>query len=179
VGGLAAALALLAAFSFALAATLWQKAALGLAGVSLRRPRSVLVLLTRWVWLLGLVAQILGVALQATALDRGRVSIIQPLLVTTVVWALSLGYIVTHEAIGPREVVGAAIVVAGLALFAVFGDPATGVNNAPGADWVASILVIGAACAALLMFANRGNLSTKAALLGTIAGLLYGLSGPR
>jgi preprotein translocase subunit Sec61beta len=86
---------------------------------------------------------------------------------------------VTHEAIGPREVVGAAIVVAGLALFAVFGDPATGVNNAPGADWVASILVIGAACAALLMFANRGNLSTKAALLGTIAGLLYGLSGPR
>jgi uncharacterized membrane protein len=165
-----------AAFCFALAATLWQQAALRLTAVSFRHPRSALVLLTRWVWLLGLVAQIVGVALQAAALDRGRVSIIQPLLVTTVVWALPLGYFVAKEAIGTREVIGAAIVVAGLVLFAVFGDPAAGVNNAPGADWVASILVIGAACAALLLFANRGNPSTKAALLGTVAGLLYGLS---
>jgi hypothetical protein len=71
---------------------------------------------------------------------------------------------------------GAAIIVVGLALFASFGDPAAGVDDAPGSDWLASILVIGAACAALLLFANRGSLSTKAALLGTIAGILYGLS---
>jgi drug/metabolite transporter (DMT)-like permease len=173
---LAAVLALLAAVSFALAATLWQKAALSLTGASLRHPKSFLVLLTRWVWLLGLVAQIVGVALQAAALDRGRVSIIQPLLVTTVIWALPLGYFLTHQAIGGREVLGAAIIVVGLALFASFGDPAAGVNNAPGSDWAAAILVIGAACAALLLFANRGSLSTRAALLGTIAGLLYGLS---
>ena len=174
--GSAAVLALLAAACFALAATLWQKAALSLSGVSFRQPRSLLVLLTRWVWLLGLVAQIAGVVLQAAALDRGRVSIIQPLLVTTVVWALPLGYFLTHQAIGSREIAGAAIIVVGLALFASFGDPAAGVDNAPGADWAASILVIGAACAALLIFANRGSASTKAALLATVAGLLYGLS---
>jgi drug/metabolite transporter (DMT)-like permease len=173
---LAAVLALLAAVSFALAATLWQKAALSLTGVSVRHPKSFLVLLTRWVWLLGLVAQIVGVALQAAALDRGRVSIIQPLLVTTVIWALPLGYFLTHQAIGGREVSGAAIIVVGLALFASFGDPAAGVDNAPGSDWAAAILVIGAACTALLLFVNRGSLSTRAALLGTIAGLLYGLS---
>jgi uncharacterized membrane protein len=176
VDGLAAALALLAAVCFALAATLWQKAALGLTGVSFRHPRSMLVLLIQSVWLLGLVAQVVGVILQGAALDRGRVSIIQPLLVTTVVWALPLGYFLTRQAIGVREVVGAAIIVVGLALFASFGDPAAGVSNAPASDWVASILVIGAACAALLLFANRGSLSTKAALLGTVAGLLYGLS---
>jgi drug/metabolite transporter (DMT)-like permease len=173
---LAAVLALLAAVSFALAATLWQKAALSLTSVSVRRPRSLLVLLTKWVWLLGLVAQIVGVALQAAALDRGRVSIIQPLLVTTVIWALPLGYFLTNQAIGGREVSGAAIIVVGLALFASFGDPAAGVDNAPGSDWAAAILVILAACAALLLFANRGSLSTRAAVLGTIAGLLYGLS---
>jgi drug/metabolite transporter (DMT)-like permease len=174
--GLAAALALLAAICFALAATLWQKAALALEGVSLRQPRSVLTLLTRWVWMLGLVAQIVGVVLQAAALDRGRVSIIQPLLVTTVIWALPLGYFLTQQRIGSREVAGAGIIVAGLALFASFGDPAAGVNDAPTSDWIAAILVIGAACSALLLFANRGNLSTRAALLGTVAGLLYGLS---
>lgn len=174
--GVAALLALLAAGCFALAATLWQLAALNLKGVSFRRPKSFLILLTRWVWLLGLVAQIVGVGLQAAALDRGRVSIIQPLLVTTVIWALPLGYFLAHQAVGIRKVIGAAIIVAGLALFAAFGDPAAGVDNAPGFDWAASILVIGAACVALLVFANRGSLSMRAALLGTIAGLLYGLS---
>lgn len=173
---LAAVLALLAAVCFALAATLWQKAAFGLAGISFRHPRSLVLLLTRWIWLLGLVAQVVGVVLQAAALDRGRVSIIQPLLVTTVIWALPLGYFLTQQAIGSREVLGAATIVVGLALFASFGHPAAGVNNAPTSDWVASILVIGAACVALLIFANRGSLSTRAALLGTVAGLLYGLS---
>jgi drug/metabolite transporter (DMT)-like permease len=174
--GSAAVLALLAAVCFALAATLWQKAALDMPEVSFRHPKSLIVLLTQWVWLLGLFAQLVGVALQAAALDRGRVSIIQPLLVTTVIWALPLGYFLTHQAIGQREILGAAIIVVGLALFAGFGDPAAGLDNAPGVDWLASILVIGAACAALLLFANRGSLTTKAALLGTVAGLLYGLS---
>jgi drug/metabolite transporter (DMT)-like permease len=173
---LAAVLALLAAASFALAATLWQKAALSMSGVSFRHPRSLLVLLTQWVWLLGLAAQILGVVLQAAALDRGRVSIIQPLLVTTVIWALPLGYFLTHQTVGRREVGGAAVIVVGLALFASFGDPAAGVDDAPGSDWAASVLAIGAGSAALLLFANRGSLSARAAVLGTIAGMLYGLS---
>jgi drug/metabolite transporter (DMT)-like permease len=173
---IAAILALLAAGCFALAATLWQKASLSLTGVSFRSPRTFLVLLTEWVWLLGLAAQVVGVVLQAAALDRGRVSIIQPLLVTTVVWALPLGYFLTHQSVGQREILGAAIIVVGLALFASYGDPAAGIDNAPGSDWVASIFVIVAACAALLVFANRGGLSARAALLGTIAGMLYGLS---
>jgi hypothetical protein len=96
--------------------------------------------------------------------------------VTTVIWALPLGYFLTQQSIGAREVLGAATIVVGLALFASFGHPAAGVNNAPTSDWVASILVICAACVALLIFANRGTLSTRAALLGTVAGLLYGLS---
>jgi hypothetical protein len=70
----------------------------------------------------------------------------------------------------------AAIIVVGLVVFASYGDPAAGVDDAPGSDWLAAILVIGAACAALLLFANRGSLSMRAALLGTVAGMLYGLS---
>ena len=173
---LAALLAIVAAFFFALAATLWQKAALSLTDVSFRHPKSFVVLLTRWLWLLGLVVQLVGVALQAAALDRGRVSIIQPLLVTSVIWALPLGYYMTGQVITRRLVIGAGVIVAGLAIFASFGDPAAGVDDAPASDWIASILVIGAICAALLLFANRGNLTARAATLGTIAGVLYGLS---
>lgn len=161
---------------FALAATLWQKAALDMEGVSFKHPASFARLLGQWVWLLGLAMQIVGVVLQAAALDRGRVSIIQPLLVTTVIWALPLGYFLTHQTIGRREVLGAGIIVLGLAGYATFGDPAAGVDDAPGSDWAASVIIISLACVALFMFANRGSLAARAATLGAIAGMLYGLS---
>jgi drug/metabolite transporter (DMT)-like permease len=144
--------------------------------VSIRHPKSFAVLLVLVVWLLGLAAQLVGVVLQGAALDRGRVSIIQPLLVTAIVWALPRGYFITHQTIGAREILGATIIVAGLALFASFGDPAAGVDNAPGADWAAAIMVIVAVCIALLLFASRGSLPLRAALLGCVAGALYGLS---
>jgi drug/metabolite transporter (DMT)-like permease len=169
-------LAILAAISFALAATLWQKAELGLAGVSIRRPSSFLGVLGDPVWLLGLAAQGVGIVLQAAALDRGRVSIIQPLLVTAVIWALPLGYFLTGQRITRRMVAGAIIVVAGLAVFASFGDPAGGLDNAPFEDWIVPILVIAAAGVGLFLLARRLGATGRAATLGTLAGVLYGLS---
>jgi drug/metabolite transporter (DMT)-like permease len=172
---LAALLAVLAAISFALAATLWQRASMA-AGIEAGKPQGFARLLTNGVWLLGLGAQVIGVLLQAAALDRGRVAIIQPLLVTAVIWALPLGYFLTNQTITRRHILGAAIVVAGLAIFASVGDPAGGVDNAPTRDWIAAFLVIGAVCAGLLLFAGRGGLSAKAAVFGTVAGILYGIS---
>lgn len=172
---LAAILAIVAAMSFALAATLWQKASVGL-GVEASKPGSFLRLLASGVWLLGLGAQILGILLQAAALDRGRVAIIQPLLVTTVVWALPLGYFLTQQVITRRHVIGATIIVVGLAVFGSVGDPAAGVDDAPLSDWLSAFLVLGALCAGLLLFARRGGPGVKAGVLGATAGILYGIS---
>ena len=172
---IAALLAVLAAVSFALAATLWQRASVA-AGIEAGKPQGFARLLTDRVWLLGLGAQILGVLLQAAALDRGRVAIIQPLLVTAVIWAMPLGYFLTRQTITRRHILGAALVVAGLAVFASVGDPAGGIDNAPTSDWLAAFLVIGAVCIGLLLFAGRGGLSAKAAVFGTVAGILYGIS---
>jgi drug/metabolite transporter (DMT)-like permease len=172
---LAAALAILAAVAFAFAATLWQRASMA-SGIEAGQGKAFLRLLTNWVWLLGLVAQILGVLLQAAALDRGRVAIIQPLLVTTIIWALPLGYFLTHQTIARRHIVGAAIVVVGLAVFASFGDPAGGVDDAPTSDWISAYLVIAAVCLGILLFGRRGGTSAKAAIYGTVAGILYGVS---
>jgi hypothetical protein len=74
VDGVAAALALLAAAFFALAATLWQRATLNLSEVSLRHPATFVALFIQWVWLLGLAAQGIGVLLQGGALDHGRLA---------------------------------------------------------------------------------------------------------
>jgi drug/metabolite transporter (DMT)-like permease len=172
---LAAILAILATICFALAATLWQRATVA-AGISAGDAKGFAGLLTNWTWLLGLVAQILGVLFQAAALDRGRVAIIQPLLVTTIIWAMPLGYFLTNQTITRRHILGAGVIVVGLAVFASVGDPAGGVDNAPTSDWIAAFLVIGAVCVALLLFSRRGGLSTQAALFGTTAGILYGVS---
>jgi drug/metabolite transporter (DMT)-like permease len=172
---LAAVLAILAAASFALAATLWQRASMA-RGLGPGDTKAMVGLLTSGVWLLGLGAQILGVALQAAALDRGRVAIIQPLLVTSIVWALPLGYFLTQQTVNRRHVVGAAIVVVGLATFASVGDPAAGVDNAPTSDWVSALLVLAAICLALMLFAGRGGPGVRAAVLGATAGILYGVS---
>ena len=92
---MAAALALVAAFLFALAAALQQKGALNLPTISLARPSSLLRLVGQTMWLVGTLALLTGYVFQAAALDRGRLAIIQPLLVTTVVFALPLGYLLT------------------------------------------------------------------------------------
>jgi drug/metabolite transporter (DMT)-like permease len=172
---MAATLALFAAFLFALAATLQQKGALNLPTISLADPMSVVRLVGEKTWLIGTLALFTGYLFQAGALDRGRLSIIQPLLVTTVVFALPLGYFLTRQHVGRREVVGAAVIIIGLGLFVYFGDPAGGNENASNSQWAITIALLSVLSVLLLVFA-RGGLSVKAAVYGTVAGILFGLS---
>jgi drug/metabolite transporter (DMT)-like permease len=173
---MAAALALIAAFLFALAAALQQKGSLNLPTISLAQPMSLVRLVGEKVWLLGTLALLVGYLFQAGALDRGRLSIIQPLLVTTVVFALPLGYFLTKQHVGRREVIGAVVIIIGLGLFVYFGDPAGGNENASNSQWAIAIGLLSVLSVLLLVFGNRGGLSMKAAVYGTVAGILFGLS---
>jgi len=171
-------LALVAAFLFALAATLQQKGALNLPTISLADPASLARLAGQTMWLLGTVALLVGYVFQAAALDRGRLAIIQPLLVTTVIFALPLGYFLTHQHVGRREIIGALVIIVGLGVFAYFGDPAGGNENAPNNEWAIAIGILVAISAVLLVFAGRNgdNLTIRAAVYGTVAGILFGFS---
>jgi drug/metabolite transporter (DMT)-like permease len=169
-------LALVAAFCFALAATLQQKGALNLGGVSLGSPSSFLTLAKQTWWLIGTLVLLAGYAFQAIALDHGRLAVIQPLLVTTIVFALPLGYLLTSQVIHRREVLGAAIVVLGLAFFTVVGDAADGNDNAPADEWAIAVAVFSLITVALLVAGGRGTVLRKAALYGAAAGVLFGLS---
>jgi len=173
---MAATLALVAAFLFALAATLQQKGALNLPTISLADPMSLVRLVSERTWLIGSLALFTGYLFQASALDRGRLSVIQPLLVTTVVFALPLGYFLTRQHVGRREVAGAAVIIVGLGLFTYFGDPAGGNENAPNSQWAITIGLLSVLSVLMLVFGSGGGLSMKAAVYGTVAGILFGLS---
>jgi drug/metabolite transporter (DMT)-like permease len=172
----AAALALIAAFLFALAAALQQKGALNLPTISLAQPMSLVRLVGQTMWLLGTLALVTGYLFQAGALDSGRLSVIQPLLVTTVVFALPLGYVLTRQRVGSREVIGAVVIIVGLGLFVYFGDPASGKENASNLEWAIMIGLLSLLSVLLLVFGGSGGLSMKAAAFGTVAGILFGLS---
>jgi len=172
----AAALALIAAFCFALAATLQQRGALNLPTISLADPKSLLRLAGNVTWLAGTLVLVTGYLFQAGALDRGRLVVIQPLLVTTIVFALPLGYFLTKQHVGRREVTGAIVVLCGLALFVYFGDPAGGNENASNAQWAIAFAVLGAISTVLFVFGRGGDLSMKAAVYGTVSGIMFGVS---
>jgi drug/metabolite transporter (DMT)-like permease len=169
-------LALVAAFFFALAATLQQKGALGMGEVSLGSPSSFVTLAKQRWWLLGTLALLAGYAFQAVALANGRLAVIQPLLVTTIVFALPLGYLLTSQVIHRKEVLGAVVVVLGLAVFTLVGEAAEGNDNAPAGEWAIAVVVFSVVAVALLLAGGRGSNTRKAALYGACAGVLYGLS---
>jgi drug/metabolite transporter (DMT)-like permease len=173
---MAAILALIAAFLFALAAALQQKGALNLPTISLAQPMSLVRLVGQTMWLLGTLALVTGYLFQAGALDRGRLSVIQPLLVTTVVFALPLGYFLTRQRVGTREVIGAVVIIVGLGVFVYFGDPASGKENASSLEWAIMIGLLSLLSVLLLVYGSSGGLSMKAAAYGTVAGILFGLS---
>jgi drug/metabolite transporter (DMT)-like permease len=68
------------------------------------------------------------------------------------------------------------VILFGLALFALFGDPAGGRDDAPGEQWAALLILVGGLCIALLALGRSAEVTRKAALYGTVAGILFGIS---
>src|SRR5262245_54121795 len=120
-------LALVAALLFAIAATLQQREAMTVGGEGMS-PKFFLELIRHPLWLLGTAALIAGYIVQGAALGRGRLVVIQPLLVSTIVFALPLGILLTQQVVTARDWAAAAGVMAGLAAFIVLGQPAAGVE---------------------------------------------------
>jgi drug/metabolite transporter (DMT)-like permease len=176
---MAALLALLSAFCFALAAALQQRGQFTLAdaGAAVKGLAGLIRLLAVPVWLLGTVVLLLGYATQGAALDRGKLVVVQPLLVTTIVWALPLGYRLTGQHVVRKQVLGAVIVVVGLALFVLVGDPDAGVDNASTSSFVITAFAICLVVALVLLWLRTTTVPAwRAAGLGVCAGLFYGLS---
>lgn len=166
------------AFFFALGTVLQQKGAVAEApGTSATGAAKLLLRLARRpVWIGGIVADALGFACQAIALGIGKLVVVQPILATSVVFSLPLGARLTNQRISHRDVAAAIAVTAGLGVFLVVGDPTGGRDDAPIGDWLVAVVPLAVLCAVAVGAGWRASPGVKAALLGTAAGLLFGLS---
>ena len=169
-------LALAAALLFALGTVFQQEEAAKATDDTALSLRFLLTLVRRPRWLAGMGADAGGFVAQAAALGIGRLVVVQPLLATTVVFALPLGRRFTGQTITRRQLAAAAAVAAGLGAFLALADPEGGREDASGGAWLAAFAIAAAICGPLVAAARRASPSVKASLLGVATGILWGLS---
>jgi drug/metabolite transporter (DMT)-like permease len=115
--------------------------------------------------------QACGWVLQAAALDRGTLLVVQSLCALSLVFALPLGVRLTGQHVNRRSIAGAAATVAGVVLFIAVGQPAGGTSRPPASAWWTSGVVIGVVMAFLAGVARRRRGGVAAAVFATAAGL--------
>jgi drug/metabolite transporter (DMT)-like permease len=168
--------ALGSALLYALAAVFQQKAAVAESPEHSLRLRLLINLLQRPLWLLGLACDVGAFLLQFWALDHGSLVLVQPLLVSGLLFALPLGAITSHERMTRNDWVGAALVVIGLSVFLIVAQPDRGSADASSKVWVMLVVSILSTVGLLIFAAQRSKGSRRAGLLAAAAGTLYGLT---
>jgi len=171
---LAVVLALAGSACFAVATVTQQRAAARLAVGRAFDPGVLVRLACRPTWLAGLAAVIAGFALQAAALGLGRLVVIEPVLASSLLFALVLAARRDRRPLRGAEWAAALAVSAGLAVFLAAGQP-TGGQRTVGA----AVLGVAAGGAAGLtglgvILAGRCAGSRRALLFGGSAGIAAG-----
>jgi drug/metabolite transporter (DMT)-like permease len=169
-------LALAAAFLFALSNVLEQREAELIPDDQALRPGLVAQLARRPWWLAGFGIDVSGYACQAAALAFGSLVFVQPLLVTGLLFALVLRAAITGQPLRRRDLLGALVLAAGLALFMLGVSPHGGSVAAPLGDWVIAAPIILAAVVVCFAVGAHRTGPPRALFLGLAAGITFGLS---
>jgi drug/metabolite transporter (DMT)-like permease len=173
---LAVGLALLSSFLFALAAALQQREAATLSDDQVGSIKMLLVLLRRPLWLGGVAADAGGFVAVAAALAVGRLVVVQPLIVTVLLFALPLSSRLTGRRVRPVDWWWAVALTVSLALIVVIGDASKGNDTAPTSEWVVAAAIAAVPMVAALVVAGRRSGATRALMLGIAAGILFGFN---
>ncbi|MGO9853806.1 MAG: DMT family transporter [Acidimicrobiales bacterium] len=126
-------------------------------------------------WLFGWVALAGAFLFQAVALHNGAISVVQPLLVTELVFALVLRWIWLHQSIRPVTWWAATITCVSLALFLAMAEPSGGSALPTSSAWLSATAVTAGMATVLAGLGLRGSAARRAALLGTSASMLWAL----
>lgn len=177
--------ALLAGASFAAAGVLQQREASGRPEHEALSVRLLVDLAHDRLWWLGIGFAFLSYVLEALALSFGPLVLVQPLIVSELLFALPISVRWRGLRMTRREWAGTVAVALGLVLGIVCASPTTGHPRAPGADWA---VALGAAAGVSLLAVSAGRTRAgparaslyalaAAVVLGTEAALLKATVG--
>jgi drug/metabolite transporter (DMT)-like permease len=135
--------------------------------------RLVFYLLRNPLWLFGVAAMVGAFVLQALALYNGRLSVVQSILVTELVFTLVIGRLWLRRPVAAAAWLSASVTSAGLALFLVMSEPKGGHGQATAEAWLPALLTFGGVSAVLTVFAASGSPVRRAALYATASGIVW------
>jgi drug/metabolite transporter (DMT)-like permease len=116
-----------------------------------------------------------GWILQAMALDRASLLVVQSLTALSLVVALPLGALLTDQHIGRRELGGALLTSLGIIFFIAAGQPQGGTSHPSATSWWIASVSIGVLVVVLVGVGARFRGSARALTYGAAAGLGFGL----
>jgi len=174
---LVVALALAAALAYAAAMVLQQHEAGEADQSSSLRPGLVVELARRPVWVGGIVANLVGYGLRFAALSKGSLVVVQPLLVTSLLFALPLSA-AWHRLprLRPEGWAAAGAIVAGLALFLTAAGSSGAGRTPSGAAWLGAAAACAAGAGGVVLAGRREAGPRRAALLAGAGGVLLSLT---
>jgi drug/metabolite transporter (DMT)-like permease len=139
-------------------------------------PKLLLELARHKIWLAGIAVMFVGGGLQAAALATGSLAVVEPILCTSLLFALPLSAAWRRERLTRRDWLGAAAVCVGLGLLLGVGAPSVGKPSMPQSEWLLVTLAAWGAALACVSIGKRTTAATpRAALIGAASGILSGL----
>ncbi|MGH3440073.1 MAG: DMT family transporter [Sciscionella sp.] len=166
--------ALIAALCFGVSGVLQQRSTHQVAERAALRFGLLLDLLRQPLWLFSLVLDGVGAAAQTLALATGSVALVQPLLVTTLLFAVVIGAWMARQRPDRLLLFGSLLCGAGLAAFLGLARPYGGTETAALAAVLPLAITITVVVLASLVVAARFAGQTRALALATACGVLYG-----
>jgi drug/metabolite transporter (DMT)-like permease len=173
--GLVVLLAVLAAVFLAIGIVVRQRATMDVPqehGVS---SVMFLTLLRRPLWWGGTAAAVAGFVFQALALANGSLLLVQPILVSGLLFALPLSARLAHRRVTRGEWVWAMVLTAALAVFVVLAKTRPGDYEASLALSALVAVICTAAVSACVLVATRTMGWKRAVLLALAVGVLFGV----
>jgi drug/metabolite transporter (DMT)-like permease len=126
-------------------------------------------------WLFGWLALGGSFIFQALALHNGQMSVVQPLLVTELVFALVLRRLWIRQQIRDVTWWAAAVTCGTLAIFVAVSEPTGGHLQPTSTAWVGATIAAGGAAAILALVGSRGSPVRRAAAMGAATAVLWAL----
>lgn len=172
----AVALAVTAAATFAVANVVQQRVAARLKSGAAFDTAVLLRLIRRPLWLAGLALVMVSLSLQATALGLGRLVVIEPVLASSLLFALAIAAWADRRRMRPIEWLGALATFAGLVVFLSVAQPSGG--HATASLSQLGIVAVAAVVIAVISGALAVRMSPlrRALMLGVGGGIAAGVT---
>jgi drug/metabolite transporter (DMT)-like permease len=124
-------------------------------------------------WWAGTMAAMAGYACQALALSKGSLLLVQPLLMSSLLFALPISARVSHRRLTAGEWVWALVLTVGLAVFVLVGQPREGHYRPPVPAWALVVTIFVPFVVACVAVAGRVAGRRRAALLAVAVAVLF------